>query len=204
MENENILQDDITLNAIEEYTNSIAKNEIIYQNNFNITIDDIRKTVNNYIATTGHRPIVIIDYLQVLKPVDPKATDKQQVDYNVEQVKKISRDFEIPLICISSFNRQNYYTPVTFEAFKESGGIEYTADAVIGLQYKIIQDLADDGTVHKVTIIAKKVKEAKNKIPREIQLVCLKNRSGKSGFSVNFTYNQVFNHYKEANEQPSN
>ena len=119
MQNENI--DNTTLRAIEEYSNKIASNEIIEECDFSFNIDTIRAYIQDYIATTNERPTIIIDYLQILAPSNPKFTDKQQVDYNITSLKKISRDFKIPIIAISSFNRMNYTQTASFEAFKESG-----------------------------------------------------------------------------------
>ena len=47
------------------------------------------------------------------------------------------------LIIISSFNRVNYYRQVSFESFKESGNIEYTADVVWALQMYVANLIKD-------------------------------------------------------------
>ena len=41
------------------------------------------------------------------------------------------------------------------------------------------------------------IRKAKKEIPRQVQVVCLKNRNGKSSFSVDFEFNPCFNHFKE-------
>ena len=41
----------------------------------------------------------------------------------------------MPIVGISSFNRENYTAPVNLSSFKESGSIEYSSDVLIGLQY---------------------------------------------------------------------
>lgn len=192
MQNENI--DEITIRAIEEYSETIAPNEIIEEGDFSYNVDTIKNYVKDYIATTNERPTIIIDYLQILAPSNPKLTDKQQVDYNVTTLKKISRDYNIPVIAISSFNRMNYTQTASFEAFKESGGIEYTADVLFTLQLKILSDTSKTPTNDEI-------RQAKKEIPRQVQLVCLKNRNGKSSFSINFDFNPVFNAFRE---QPEN
>ena len=48
----------------------------------------------------------------------------------------MSRDLHIPIIGISSFNRQSYTDPVNLSSLKESGALEYGSDVVIGLQYE--------------------------------------------------------------------
>jgi replicative DNA helicase len=187
MQNQNI--DEITLKAIDEYSNKIATNEIIEECDFTFNIETIKSYIQDYIATTNERPTIIIDYLQILAPSNPKFTDKQQVDYNITSLKKLSRDFKIPIIAISSFNRMNYTQTASFEAFKESGGIEYTADVLLTMQLKILSD--------EKTHTNDEIREAKKKLPREVQLVCLKNRNGKSNFTINYDFNPVFNSFKE-------
>ena len=45
---------------------------------------------------TGESPVVIIDYLQILAPYSERATDKQNTDKAVMELKRISRDYKIP------------------------------------------------------------------------------------------------------------
>lgn len=170
--------------------------------NFDTNVDTIREYIADYIANTKERPTIIIDYLQILAPSNTKYTDKQQTDYNVTTLKKISRNYNIPIIAISSFNRQSYNASISLEAFKESGGIEYTADVVLGLQFRL---LADEGlklnTNGNLTADAKKQLKAEfEKNPRELQLVCLKNRNGKSNFEVDLNYYSAFNYFIEKKE----
>lgn len=47
---------------------------------------------------------------------------------------KPQTDHQLAMIVISSLNRQNYVNAIDFESFKESEGIEYTADVLWGLQ----------------------------------------------------------------------
>ena len=99
-----------------------------------IGADQIRETVKRHKAFTNNSPVVLVDYLQLLAPYNDRATDKQNTDRAVLELKRISRDYKIPVIAISSLNRANYNTPISLEAFKESGGVEYSSDVVIGLQ----------------------------------------------------------------------
>lgn len=183
---------DAVLDAADEYSQTVGGRLSVIEGNFNCTVSFIGEYTRKYIEKNGVKPVVIVDYLQVLRPEkDPetgrKPTDtKQIVDYNVTQLKRMSRALDIPVFVISSLNRSNYLTPVDFESFKESGGIEYTADVVWGLQLDVMNDPIFDkekGVKEK----REKVREAKAAIPREIELVCLKNRYGRS-YSVHFHY----------------
>ena len=102
-------------------------------------MDHIKEYIKDYIGTTNERPTIIIDYLQILAPSNPKFTDKQQIDYNVTTLKKISRDYHIAVICISSFNRMNYTQTASFEAFKESGRHRVHGGRTFHITTKIIK-----------------------------------------------------------------
>ena len=150
-----------------------------------IGAEQIRETVKQHSLFTGNTPVVIIDYLQILAPYSERATDKQNTDKAVMELKRISRDFKTPVIGISSFNRANYSVAVTMEAFKESGAIEYSSDVLIGLQLKGAGKKDFDAN------------EAKKKSPREIELVILKNRNGSTGDKLGYRYYPLFNYFEE-------
>lgn len=147
---------------------------------------EIRRKVKEHIEVTGNRPTVFIDYLQILAPYDVKMSDKQNTDKNILELKRISRDYKIPVVVISSLNRENYTAKITERAFKESGSIEYGVDTLIGLQYSGIRKDED-------------LQEAKGRNPREIDLVIIKNRNaGVKVEPIQFYYYTLFNYYEEA------
>ena len=175
---------DLLNNAIMEYS-QYAQNIYISEGVGDIGAEQIRETVQKHILYTGKTPVVIIDYLQILAPYSERATDKQNTDKAVMELKRISRDYKTPVIGISSFNRANYKEAVTMEAFKESGAIEYSSDILIGLQLKGAGKKDFDAN------------EAKRKDPREIELVILKNRNGRTGDSLSFNFYPLFNYFEE-------
>ena len=153
-----------------------------------IGVEQIRETIRKHITFTGHTPVVVIDYLQILAPYNERFTDKQNTDKAVMELKRISRDYKTPVIGISSFNRANYREAVTMEAFKESGAIEYSSDVLIGLQLKGAGEKGFNAS------------EEKKKDPRAVELVILKNRNGSTGDRIDFRYYPLFNYFKEASE----
>ena len=176
---------DLINNAIKTY-GEYAENIYICEGVGDIGAEQIREQVKNHITFTGKRPVVIVDYLQILAPYSERATDKQNTDKAVMELKRISRDYKIPVIGISSFNRANYKEAVTMEAFKESGAIEYSSDVLIGLQLKGAGKKDFDAN------------EEKSKNPRNIELKILKNRNGATGKTVDFEYYPLFNYFKES------
>ena len=170
--------------AINEYA-TYAERIFITESVGNTTVDEVRRLIDNHVKITGNKPVVVIDYVQILRPLDSRMSDKQAVDYNVMELKRISRDFKIPIIGISSLNRQSYKEKISMTSFKESGAIEYSSDILIGLQLKGAGDPNFD------------VDEAKAKDEREIELVILKNRNGKTGVKMDYIFTSKFNLFEE-------
>ena len=187
VENEGIIK------ATEEYA-SFTEHEILLECSFATKIGDIINTVEKYIQETSVLPIVIIDYLQVICPSDPRQQTKDAVDTHVRALKKLQKDHDLVVILVSSLNRQNYLTPIDYESFKESGGIEYTADVIWGLQLQVINDDIFDKEA-KLKQKREKVKAAKRAIPRDIEFVCLKNRYGESNYTCRFHYFAQFDYF---------
>lgn len=175
------------LAATEAYKNSVADRISIVEGNFACDITFIGDYVREYIRKTGKRPVVIIDYLQILQPAEAvrRSSTKEVIDFNVTALKRLSRE-DLTIIAISSINRSNYLSPIDFESLKESGSIEFSADVVWGLQLQCL----NDPKFEKAGIIEqrKMVKKAKAETPRMIELSCLKNRYGISNYSCYFEY----------------
>ena len=150
-----------------------------------IGVTAIRERIARHIDMTGKTPLVIVDYLQIIAPYNERATDKQNMDKAVLELKRISRDFKLPVIAVSSLNRMSYGQRISMEAFKESGAIEYSSDVLIGLQLRGAGEAAFDPT------------EAKKKNPRQIEAVILKNRNGRVGEKIEFEYYPMFNYFTE-------
>lgn len=194
---------DQVLKAAEEYKKAVGDRISIIEGNYTCDIPFIREYVKRYIERTGARPIVIIDYLQILQPETVRGT-KENIDHSITELKRISRDLDITLLVISSVNRANYLTPIDYEALKESGSIEYTADVIYGLQ---LQCLNEDLFSQKEKLKEKRarVKAAKAENPRKIELICLKNRYGIANFTCYFDYypaNDLFTEGKPGEANP--
>lgn len=72
----------------------------------NISIELIESDIRNRMEN-GLGPVVIIDYLQILKTNGKQGTDKQIMDYKLEKLLEIRDLTKKPLIVVSSFNRDS-------------------------------------------------------------------------------------------------
>ena len=176
--------------ALREYEKS-AEHMFILEGNDGgdeeLNVDGMRSRVDTHITTTGRRPVVFVDYLQILPPAKERMSDNEVVRYNVKALKDLSRDFDIPVFVISSFNRANYKTVSDMESFKQSGGIEYSADLLYSMEF--------NGTGTKGFCL----QDEKKKTPREIILKPLKDRTGDLDYIVPLAYYPKYNYFKEGN-----
>ena len=172
-----------------------ARNLYIFEGIGEMYVDTIRKAVIGFMERTGttQPPLVIVDYVQILRHRDKyiDGQDKQKLDKNLFELKKLSNRHGLPLVCISSLNRDSYKNlkRITKTAFKESGAVEYTADTLIGMQLEKLaknKELTED-----------QIEDETNKQNRELDMVILKNRHGQSAIHDHFVYNTWFNDFSE-------
>jgi len=101
------------------------------------TLDRIRVAALMAKHKAGDKPILlVIDYLQIIPAAGSRFDSiREKIDWHLSELRRLARDLKSPVLVVSSENRQGYAgNPVpTLAVLKESGGIEYSADAVICL-----------------------------------------------------------------------
>lgn len=169
------------------------------EGNFELSAEELGKTVHKHIRHTGRKPVVFIDYLQILTSPDPRMSDKQATDHNVVFLKRLSRELDIPIFCVSSFNRQSYNDDVSFSSFKESGAIEYSADFIFALQARgVLDHISTTVDERKLArLISNTVQSSKNQDPRPLEAVILKNRRGPANTRFPLDYYPRQNYFVE-------
>ena len=165
-----------------------AQHIFIHEGIGDIGVEKVKEVVQQHISITGSKPVVILDYIQILAPYDMRSTDKQNTDKAVLELKRLSRDCKVTVLGISSFNRDSYKAggginqgKVSMTDYKESGALEYSADVLMGLEF------ASAGTREYDERTEKK------KDPRQIRLVVLKNRNGKAWEAAALTTSRFSN-----------
>lgn len=183
------VNNDAVRTAATQYKKNIADRLSIIEGNFNCNISFIGDYIRRYIKQNCCKPVVVIDYLQILQPAEEnkRATVKETVDNTVTELKRISREHDLTVFIISSVNRANYLTPIDFESLKESGGIEYTADVIWGLQLQCLNEPLFS-EANKIKEKRQRIRQEKAAEPRKIELLCLKNRYGIANYSCGFDY----------------
>ena len=187
--------------AVQLYREEVGNNLYYYESLGDIGVEEIRKEIDRHKTIRGSTPIIFIDYLQIMKPINESWTEKRNIDKTVIELRKIARDYEIPIIAISSLNRGSYKGDIQLDAFKESGAIEYGSDVLLALQ---VPELESGETPKEAKANKEKIEEVKAQSERVLELKVLKNRSGRTGQRIRFKYKAKFNYFSDVEQEQYN
>jgi len=183
-------------NAWKSYTAYSGYITIVQNNRADMTPSFIRDYVQRYCEITGRKPFILVDYLQNLKPEGDAEAKRANTDSAISILKSIAIDNELPVLVISSLNRENYGKPLNFAAFKESGGIEYTAELLMGLQFHCVHEIEgkfkQNGEPYEA-IPPFRLKAEKDMPIRDVEITLLKQRGGMPGGYCRFDYDAEHN-----------
>ena len=161
--------------AIEAYK-EFAGNITTVTSHSVVTIEEIETIIKEYMSQTNETPIVFVDYLQLIR-TDNHMGKRDTVMHVSNILVNIAKQYRVPLFVLSALNRTNYLMPIDFEAFKESGSLEYDADVVFGIQYQLVEDEAF--MAMPTDKKRKLINQEKTNDIRKVELVCVKNRFGR-------------------------
>lgn len=157
--------------AAQKYFEAVGDNVQIVDGTQARYYKHIEAIINNNLESN---PVIIIDYLQIIQNSKSKGNLKLDLDEITSNLEALAKNHNLTIIIISSINRSNYNLPANFAAFKETGGIEFSADVSILLQL----DMFDSNYNEKDQAAnIQKAEEMKRENPRKIEAVILKSRS---------------------------
>lgn len=201
--------DTLLENVRREYAET-SRGLSIIECDFTVTADDIGRYVSEYIRKTRIKPVVIIDYLQIISPPEgSRLDDRGRIDDAIKKFKLLSREHELFILLISNMARSSYREKIGEDSFKESGLIEFTSDYLFGLQLAILENMdfftkkgARGG--EKDTTKAEKqnmIDEALQEKERQIVFKSIKNRQGQKVFKAYFRYRPDYDTFLETTEE---
>lgn len=139
-------------------------------------IDDAPNRTMTEIAATARRlkrreklGLVVIDYLQLIEPDNPKDPRQEQVSKIARRLKGLARELSIPVLCLAQLNRQTEASRDNIPRLshlRESGAIEQDADVVM--------------FVHREEYYATN-EEDRARLAGEAQIIIAKQRNGPIG-----------------------
>lgn len=159
---------------------------IVQAGGFMTTVGDVVTSAVQYSETTGVTPVVFVDYLQVLHSPDVHMSVRDSIDNSIKALKSYQMMTHGTVIVVSSVSRENYLMPMGEDAYKESGGVEFTADHAFCLELNCVSapNYPAEGTKKERQRI---VRAAQTASVREVVLKCLKTRDA-SLYNTAFLY----------------
>ncbi len=143
---------------INEATGKLHRRNLYIDDEFSQTITDIYRKCKRQKKKSG-LDLVIIDYLQLLKPDGKFNSKNDEVGHNSRILKKISKDLDCPVICLSQLSRSLESRPdkrPVMSDLRDSGNIEQDADTVTMLYRDDVYKDADAAPDYKAEIIVRK------------------------------------------------
>ena len=113
----------------------LSKAKIFIDDNSSITMSDIRARCRKMVMDE-QIGLVIIDYLQLITPTNPKESKVNQIGEISRSLKVLAKELKIPVIALSQLSRENEKRkgqdkrPVLSD-LRDSGAIEQDADIVM-------------------------------------------------------------------------
>jgi len=129
--------------------------------------------------------LIVIDYLQLIEPDNPKDPRQEQVAKIARRLKGLARELEVPLLCLAQLNRQAEQTrdnKPRLSHLRESGAIEQDADVVM--------------FVHREEYFQTN-EEDRDRLAGEAELIIGKQRNGPTG-DIKLTWLRDFTRFENA------
>jgi replicative DNA helicase len=159
-------------------------------------IDDSPSRTMTEIAATARRlkrrenlGLVVIDYLQLIDPDNPRDPRQEQVAKISRRLKGLARELSVPVLCLAQLNRQvesSHSNKPQLNHLRESGAIEQDADVVM--------------FVHRDEYYQTN-EEDRERVRGEADLLVRKQRNGPTG-DVKLTWVHEFTRFRNFSHKP--
>lgn len=133
--------------------------------------------------------LVIVDYLQLIEPDNPRDPRQEQVARIARRLKGLSRELKLPVLCLAQLNRQAEQSRDNrprLSHLRESGAIEQDADVVV--------------FVHREEYFATSDAE-RQEVAGQAELIIAKQRNGPTG-TVKLHWFEDFTQFRNATRLP--
>jgi replicative DNA helicase len=133
--------------------------------------------------------LIVIDYLQLIEPDNPKDPRQEQVAKIARRLKGLARELEVPVLCLAQLNRQaedsREHRP-RLSHLRESGAIEQDADVVMFVHREEYYQNND---------------EDRARVAGEADLIVSKQRNGPTG-DIKLTWKSDFTRFDDHRATP--
>ncbi len=140
--------------------------------------------------------LIVVDYLQLLQPDDPRDPRQEQVAKMARRLKVVARELKVPIICLAQLNRQAEMTKDNrpkLSHLRESGAIEQDADVVVMVH-------REEYYLSQAEREAIRAEGDPNGILGQADIIIAKQRSGPTG-EAKLHWFQQFTRFKNAEQR---
>ncbi len=134
--------------------------------------------------------LIVIDYLQLIHPDDPRDPRQEQVAKMARRLKGLARELRIPVLCVAQLNRQveaSRENRPRLSQLRESGAIEQDADVVM--------------FIHREEYYHTPEEAEERGIIGQADLIVAKQRNGPTG-DVKLFWHSQFTRFENASQKP--
>ncbi|ASV76234.1 Replicative DNA helicase [Thermogutta terrifontis] len=111
----------------------LSRGKLLIDDSPSRTVTEIAAVARRLKRREGLR-LIVIDYLQLIEPDNPKDPRQEQVAKITRRLKTLARELKIPILCLAQLNRQTEVVKDNrprLSHLRESGAIEQDADVVM-------------------------------------------------------------------------
>jgi replicative DNA helicase len=132
LRNGTIAQDDRM--RLVETSGEISRAPLFVDDSPGRTVTEIAAAARRIRRREGKLGLIVVDYLQLIEPDNPKDPRQEQVSRMTRRLKGLAREMEVPVMCLAQLNRQTEQAKDNIPRLshlRESGAIEQDADVVM-------------------------------------------------------------------------
>jgi replicative DNA helicase len=147
------------------------------------TVTEISAAARRIMRRHGGLGLIVIDYLQLIEPDNPKDPRQEQVAKIARRLKGMAREMKVPVMCLAQLNRQTEAGKDNIPRLshlRESGAIEQDADVVM--------------FVHREEYYSRG--EERDQVAGQAQIIIAKQRNGPIG-DINLEWLRDFTRFQD-------
>lgn len=141
------------------------------------TVTEIAAAARRIKRRSGGLGLIVIDYLQLIEPDNPKDQRQEQVAKIARRLKGLAREVQVPVLCLAQLNRQAEAGKDTFPKLshlRESGAIEQDADVVLFVHREEYYHHGEERKEHQGQAVIHIAKQRNGPAGENIDLVWLR------------------------------
>lgn len=159
-------------NKVLRACNELSEAPLWIDDSSDLSLMDLRAKARRLMSSSGGLGLIIVDYIQLMRPDDPRAGRTEQVGQISRGLKVLARELEVPVVALSQLSRAPEQRPdkvPMLSDLRDSGSIEQDADIVAFIYRDDYYDDESDRPGEADLIIAKHRNGPIGKVPLVFQ-----------------------------------